>query len=142
MSMYVFLSGAEVTSQLIVVHYPSWISREQGQHVERQQLRKTWEESGGKRLCDDGLHDILGPCGEGCFVTRLLQLWLNGEGLKVCCDRSIDYHENSVSYHPSTEMRILPPTLVTLCPTMLMLLRTLSYWKWSCGTLVSHSACD
>lgn len=32
-------------------------------------------------------------------------------------------------------------TLVTFCPTMLMLLRTLSYWKWSCGMLVSHSAC-
>lgn len=32
-------------------------------------------------------------------------------------------------------------TLVTLCPTMLMLLRTLSYWKRSCGMLVSHSLC-
>lgn len=32
-------------------------------------------------------------------------------------------------------------TRVTLCLTTLMLLRTLSYSKWSCGMLVSHSVC-
>ena len=32
-------------------------------------------------------------------------------------------------------------TRVTLCLTTQMLLRTLSYSKWSCGMLVSHSVC-
>lgn len=51
----------------------------------REEKDGEWKNRGAKKFCDDGLHDIFGPCGEVCFVTRCIWLWLKGMGLKEVC---------------------------------------------------------